>query len=218
MQDVRFLRPDFGKLLKFGFEKSGDEYVYHTAVLDGQFELCVKVSAAGGLRDSLTELSTGDIYSLHLVEDACGEFVGKVRKAREEALGRIYSDCFYREVFSSAGAKAIIGFASDTFGDGLEFLWDKLPDAAVLRRKDTRKWYAVFMRIARRRLGLEGDGVTEIVDVRHNLTEDSSLLDGKRFLAGYHMNKKSWMTIILDGSVPEEELLSFIKSSYDSAR
>ena len=32
--------------------------------------------------------------------------------------------------------------------------------------------------------------------------------------AGYHMNKEHWNSIDLDGSVPEEELLSWIDESY----
>ncbi|MGN6802675.1 MAG: MmcQ/YjbR family DNA-binding protein [Ginsengibacter sp.] len=33
-------------------------------------------------------------------------------------------------------------------------------------------------------------------------------------IPGYHMNKKHWNTIIVDGSVPREELKEFIKNSY----
>jgi|SRR5690242_15966637 predicted DNA-binding protein (MmcQ/YjbR family) len=33
-------------------------------------------------------------------------------------------------------------------------------------------------------------------------------------IPGYHMNKKHWNTIIVDGSVPGEELKEFIKDSY----
>jgi predicted DNA-binding protein (MmcQ/YjbR family) len=32
---------------------------------------------------------------------------------------------------------------------------------------------------------------------------------------GYHMNKKHWNTVILDGSVPDKELFSWIDHSYD---
>ena len=32
---------------------------------------------------------------------------------------------------------------------------------------------------------------------------------------GYHMNKKHWNTIILDGSIPNDELLAIINDSYD---
>jgi predicted DNA-binding protein (MmcQ/YjbR family) len=32
---------------------------------------------------------------------------------------------------------------------------------------------------------------------------------------GYHMNKKHWNTVTLDGSVPREEILAMIQHSYD---
>ena len=32
---------------------------------------------------------------------------------------------------------------------------------------------------------------------------------------GYHMNKKHWNTITLDGSLPNEEILTMIDDSYD---
>lgn len=32
---------------------------------------------------------------------------------------------------------------------------------------------------------------------------------------GYHMNKKHWNTVLLDGSVPEGELMRMIDNSYD---
>jgi len=34
-------------------------------------------------------------------------------------------------------------------------------------------------------------------------------------LPGYHMNKKMWNTVVLDGSVPRKELLAWIDLSYD---
>jgi predicted DNA-binding protein (MmcQ/YjbR family) len=32
--------------------------------------------------------------------------------------------------------------------------------------------------------------------------------------AGYHMNKKHWNTVLLDGSVPDKEVFSWIDHSY----
>ncbi|MBU2490251.1 MAG: MmcQ/YjbR family DNA-binding protein [Proteobacteria bacterium] len=34
-------------------------------------------------------------------------------------------------------------------------------------------------------------------------------------LPGYHMNKKHWNTVILDNSLPEEEVLAMMDDSYD---
>ncbi len=34
-------------------------------------------------------------------------------------------------------------------------------------------------------------------------------------IPGYHMNKKHWNTVLLDGSVPDKEVFSWIDHSYD---
>ena len=31
---------------------------------------------------------------------------------------------------------------------------------------------------------------------------------------GYHMNKKHWITVILDGTIPDKQVLSWIDNSY----
>jgi predicted DNA-binding protein (MmcQ/YjbR family) len=34
-------------------------------------------------------------------------------------------------------------------------------------------------------------------------------------IPGYHMNKKHWNTILLDGSIPDTEVLSWVDDSYN---
>jgi len=57
-------------------------------------------------------------------------------------------------------------------------------------------------------------------DIRINLKCDPSLAIELResypsVMPGYHMNKKHWNTIYLDGSVPDKEVFSWIDHSYD---
>ena len=37
-------------------------------------------------------------------------------------------------------------------------------------------------------------------------------------LPGYHMNKRYWNTVILDGSVPDRDVRRMIKESYELVR
>jgi predicted DNA-binding protein (MmcQ/YjbR family) len=37
-------------------------------------------------------------------------------------------------------------------------------------------------------------------------------------IPGYHMNKKHWNTVLLDGSVPDSEIFSWIDHSYSLVR
>lgn len=44
-----------------------------------------------------------------------------------------------------------------------------------------------------------------------------NILDGVKYLPGYHMNKKSWYTIVLDNSVLTGEICQRIDESYSLA-
>ncbi len=90
----------------------------------------------------------------------------------------------------------------------------KHPDNAIWRRKDTRKWYGALLTVSKRKLGLEDDDMVEIVDLRIPPEELEALIDGQRYYPGYHMNKKHWFTMCLDGSVPIKEICRRIDESY----
>lgn len=41
------------------------------------------------------------------------------------------------------------------------------------------------------------------------------ILDGKRYFSAYHMNKKNRVTILLNGSVPAQEIKNLLDKTYD---
>jgi len=110
--------------------------------------------------------------------------------------------------------KKIIQHIQDTYHDELEFLWPHFPNNAVFRRKDTNKWYCALLVLSKRKLGLNSDEVIDILDLKANPTEIERMVDGQKYFSGYHMNKKHWYTICLDGSVPLEEIFQRIDTSY----
>ena len=95
-----------------------------------------------------------------------------------------------------------------------EYLWKESPESAVLRHKNG-KWYAVLMQVEKSRLGLEGDTEVDIIDVKCNPDMVGLLTQTYGFLPGYHMNKKYWITMLLDGTVSEAKILEFLDMSYD---
>lgn len=212
--DMENKKANFEKLLSFGFLKSGKDYVYNINLLEGQFELNVRVSEKGVLTTKVVDLSTGELYTLHLIEGVSGAFVGKIKEEYDAILQEIYEKCFEKDVFKSEYTKKVIEFARREYGDELEFLWEKFTDNAVLRRKDTSKWYAAILTVARDRLGLEGNDKVEVIDLRMPPEELAKLVDNVKYFPGYHMNKKHWLTIILDGSVPLDEIFERISVSY----
>lgn len=110
---------------------------------------------------------------------------------------------------------AVFQWVNERFGTQPEYLWERSPGDAVLRNANTGKWYAIVMKVKRDRLGLPGGGSTEILNVKCDPLLIGSLRREKGFLPAYHMNKESWVTILLDSGVPEEEIKNLILLSYE---
>ena len=206
-------RADPAKLLAFGFERNCDAYRYSTPLQDSGFVLTVTVTG-DEISVWVTDPESGEPYTLHLSEEAEGAFVGGVRKEYERVLTEIERNCFESDRFKSSQAKELIAYIRKTYGDTPEFLWEKFPDNAVFRRKDNQKWYGALLTVAKEKLGIPESGKAEIIDLRIPPEQMESTVDGKRFFPGYHMNKKHWYTVTLDGSVCTEELCGRIDQSY----
>lgn len=202
------------KLLAYGFTRNGSSYTHHSVLQDSGFELSVCVTQQGEVSASVTDPTLGEPYTLHLADGAAGSFVGSIRAEYERILQEIALQCFEPDVFKSAQMKRLIAYARDKYGDAPEYLWKKSPCNAVLRRKDTKKWYAVLITLSTGKLGITPAQTAEVIDLRIEPEKMDALIDRERYFPGWHMNKKSWYTMILDGSVPFEELCSRVDESY----
>lgn len=209
---------NFEKLAPFGFSKEEGTYSYRTVLSESGFILTVNITEQGEISTTVTDPVSGEPYILHLADRTEGSFVGGVRVEYERILTEIAEQCFERDVFKSELSKTLIRHIRDTYGDELEYLWEKFPDNAVARRKDNRKWYAVILTVSRRKLGFHSDETVEILDLRMTPEEIVQKADGKKLLPGYHMNKKHWITVCLDGSVPPDEIYGLLEESYRLAR
>ena len=55
----------------------------------------------------------------------------------------------------------------------------------------------------------------EVINLKLSEEKISQLLNKKGFYKAYHMNKKKWITIILDNTIEDEEIIAYIKESYN---
>ena len=98
-----------------------------------------------------------------------------------------------------------------------EYPWRKYDTNAVFRHGDNKKWFALVMRVQKNKLGLEGDAYVDVINLK---TDDmffrDMLIQQEGILPAYHMNKQNWISIILDGSVPDDKIFPLLGLSYDS--
>ena len=213
----KYRKMNVQKLLFYGFSEASSGYFYSTVLLDGQFLMTIDVTQSGAVSTKVVDIASEEEYVLHRAPGACGVFVGMVRDAYETVLQDISKQCFDPDVFKSEQARQLIQYVRKAYGDELEFLWQKFPDNAVWRRKDTAKWYASLLTVSKSKLGIDSKEKVEILDLSIEPNELDTLIDNQRYFPGYHMNKKHWYTILLDGSVPLEELQARIDASYQLA-
>lgn len=209
---------DKDRILAFGFIESPDGYFWSSSLLNGLFWLTVLISHDGKVSTQVIDSISQEEYVLFRVSDAMGAFVGKVRKAYEEKLAEIMQSCFELDVFQSDYGRKVIQYIANRYGDSPEFLWKRFPENAIFRRQDNAKWYAALLIVSKSKLGMSEKGKVDILDLRVSPNEIDALVDGKTFFPGYHMNKRNWFTICLDGSVSLEEIFARIENSYQLAR
>lgn len=111
----------------------------------------------------------------------------------------------------------ILKYAADTYGTEPEYLWQRTPSFAVLRRRDSGKWYGLIMDLPRRTFGLDGGGDADVLNIKCDPLLASSLPDGRGYFPAYHMSKTHWVSILLDGTVPLGEIFSLVDVSFDAA-
>lgn len=108
----------------------------------------------------------------------------------------------------------LFSHVSQRYGARPEYPWPRWPDHAVLRHNGNRKWFGIVMNVPAKRLGLEGDGTVDIVNVKADPEDVPALQLADGILPAYHMNKRHWISVILSGDLPDEMLLDLLETSY----
>lgn len=111
--------------------------------------------------------------------------------------------------------KQVTEHIAETYGVQAEYPWMSQPDYAVFRHENNRKWFAVIMDLPRQRMGLEGDGKIDIMNLKCDPLLIGSLRLEKGFFPAYHMSKANWISVSLDNSVETDKIKMLIDLSFD---
>lgn len=110
---------------------------------------------------------------------------------------------------------SIFKYVKEKYSTIPEYLWEKTPDCGVLRHSENKKWYGIVMRIPKYILGIEAEEKVNIINLKCDPVMIGFLIDKKTIFPAYHMNKKHWITVILDNSMKINEIYSLIDSSWN---
>lgn len=205
---------DYNKLKQYGFINQDNKYIYKKEIENGDFQVVIVISEKEKY-SKLIEIELDSEYVLVDVETATGDFVGNLRNQYENIINDVIAKCTTFENFNSRQAKEVIKYIKEKYNDELEFLWEKYDDCAIWRNKTNNKWYGIIMTVAEKKLIGDSENIVEVIDLRYSKESIDEIIDNEKIFPGYHMNKKSWITIKLDNTVSNEEIFNLIDNSYN---
>ena len=206
---------DREQLVKYGFQPEGDHLVYSVPLPEDGFEIVIEYD--GAIWGSIMDLAAGGEYVSYRIESATGYSAG-IRQRFVDLLMDIRESCCRNQYFKTPQARRICEYIGATYGVSPEFLWRNIPSYAAFRLKGTKKWFAVMGSVPRYKLDPDSGehAEVEVINVRVDGAQIRAILDQRGYYPAFHMNRKYWVSIILEDALPDAEIQERIRYSYES--
>lgn len=190
-----------------GFESSdGKKYTYRRELHNGLYllvELC-------GAKLSVDVFDS--IFNEKYAPFASGHGGGAIKSEVREILDELLARCCVKSDVKSD----IINYIAETYAVTAEFPWKEYPTYCTFKTKVSGKWFALFMTVNAKVLGFASNNMVDVVNVKVATDEVEKIVDGARILAAYHMNKKHWVTVVLDSETDFDGLKKLVDQSYNA--
>ena len=113
--------------------------------------------------------------------------------------------------------QSFLEFCSGTYGTLPDYPFEEDFETAVLRHPDNRKWYALVMRVSRRKFGFDSDEVIDAVNLKLPVEMFGSFGAAEGVYPAYHMNKLHWIAVLLPDA-PDDMVQFLVNVSYEAVK
>ena len=110
-----------------------------------------------------------------------------------------------------------LSYCLDTYGTSPDYPFDEDFETAVLRHADNRKWYAIVMRVSRKKFGFRSDEVIDVVNLKLPTEMFGSFGAADGVYPAYHMNKQHWISVLLPDA-PDDVIEFLTNCSFEATR
>ena len=104
-----------------------------------------------------------------------------------------------------------------TYGTSPDYPFDEDFETAVLRHADNHKWYAIVMRVSRRKFGIDSDEVIDVVNLKLPTEMFGSFGATDGVYPAYHMNKIHWISVLLPDA-PDDVVRFLVNISFETTK
>ena len=214
IEDNIFKRAEINKnlLKQYGFRPSKGGWTLEVPFMNSDFKAVISVDDFGHISGNVYETATQDIFLPLRVESMDG-FATKVRNAYMNILKDIKKNCCNENIFISGQTNRLAKGIYEKYGDKPVFPWDDF-SGGVFKNPDNGKWYAIVMDIDVQKVDNKLNGNIEVVNIKLDPEKILELHREKGFYPAYHMNKKNWISILLNDTVPDQVLFALLDESH----
>ncbi len=202
------------KLLSFGFKKDGDSYLYSETILNNSFRVDIEVDKQGKVKGKVIDLEFNEEYKNFRIESATGQFVTLVRDEFIRILNNIKEQAFDKSFFIGRQANRIAKLIYEKYKDLPDYPFSDDDISGVFRNPVNEKWYGLIMNIKKSKLDF-GEEKVDAINLKLDENEIKELIKKKGFYKAYHMNKEKWITLILDDTLKDEEVMKYVIESHE---
>ena len=108
-------------------------------------------------------------------------------------------------------------YCLDTYGTSPDYPFEGDFETAVFRHSGSRKWYAIVMRVSRRKFGFDDDEVIDVVNFKLPTEMFGSFGASDGVYPAYHMNKLHWISVLLPDA-PEDVVQFLLNVSFEATK
>ncbi len=91
-------------------------------------------------------------------------------------------------------------YCQEAYGISPDYPFEEDFETAVFRHTSNRKWFALAMHISKSRLGIKSDETADVVNMKLPTELLGSFDETDGVYPAYHMNKKHWISVLLDSA------------------
>ena len=108
-------------------------------------------------------------------------------------------------------------YCLSTYGISPDYPFDDWMESAVFRHADNKKWYAIVLRVSRRKFGLDCDEVIDVVNLKLPTEMFGSFGVSDGVYPAYHMNKLHWVSVLLSDAA-DDTVKFLVNASYEATK
>lgn len=113
--------------------------------------------------------------------------------------------------------QSFLDYCHNKFGTSPDYPFDEDFETAVLRHADNRKWFALLMKVSRRKFGFDSDKTVDVVNLKLPIEMVGSFGKDDGVYPAYHMNKLHWISVLLPDAA--DETIAFLTGvSYEATK